>query len=186
MLATTIIVVLISIVLFIFWCVQFVSLMKISDDKFPGKNDKPIWALAMLLMGFVGAFLFWLSKSSYYDDPSSENHGLTKDEIEMLPSSENHGLTKDEIEMLRDSAERYKTLSEQFPLYKEYFMLAAAMIPTSDRKTIVRKYFRCTTEKLKRKFHNGPNSLAEGAYGILIAELIRREIDIKTIDKSEL
>jgi hypothetical protein len=165
-----IVVVLISIVLFIFWCVQFVSLMEMSDDEFSGKNDKLIWALAMLLTSFVGAFLFWLNKTPYHDDPSSENHGLTKDEIEML----------------RDSAERYKTLSEQFPLYKEYFMLAAAMIPTSDRKAIVRKYFRCTTEKLKRKFHNGPNSLAEGAYGILIAELIRREIDIKTIDKTEL
>jgi hypothetical protein len=65
-------------------------------------------------------------------------------------------------------------------------MLAAAMIPTLDRETIERKYFRCTTEKLIRKFHDGPNSLAKGAYGILIAELIRREIDIKTIDKTEL
>jgi hypothetical protein len=165
-----IIIVLISIVLFIFWCVQFVSLMEISDDKFSGKNDKLIWALAMLLTGVVGAFLFWLNNDSYYDDPSSENHGLTKDEIEML----------------RDSAERYKTLSEQFPLYKEYFMLAVAMTPTSNRETIERKYFRCTTEKLIRKFHKGPNSIAKGAYGILIAELIRREIDIKTIDKTEL
>jgi hypothetical protein len=155
------IVILITPVLIAFWCIQFAALMEMSDEEFVGKNDKLIWALAMLLMSFLGAFLFWLCKTPDFDKSSSENHGLTNEEIEKLLGT----------------MDRYKTLIEQFPEYKPFLSLTATM-PKSDRENIEKLYIKQTTEKLKRKFYKGPASMAEGAYGILIAELIRREVDM--------
>jgi len=157
----TLILVLISPFLIIFWCMQFAALMEMSDEEFIGKNDKLIWALAMLLMSFIGAFLFWLNKPTDFNDASSKNHGMTNEEIEKLLGT----------------MDRYKTPIEQFPEYKPFISLTATM-PKPDRENIEKLYLKYTTEKLKRKFKNGPDSMADGAYGILIAELIRREVDM--------
>lgn len=158
------IVIIISIVLFIFWCVQFCSLMEMGDEEFKGKNDKLIWALAMLLANFVGAFLFMLYKIPKFDEHASENVELTEKEREILS----------------DGTDRYKNLSEQFPQYNEYFALTAAM-GKMDRENIEKRFIKHTSEKLMRMYDNGPASIAEGAYGILIAELIRREFDMSKL-----
>jgi hypothetical protein len=155
------ILILIGLILLLFWIVQFTSLMGMSDDEFVGHNDKLIWALAMLFGGFIGAFLFWLNKPTDFNDASSKNHGMTNEEIEKLLGT----------------MDRYKTLVEQFPQYKEYFVLTATMLGP-DRENIEKLYLKCSTEKLTTKYKNGPGSIASGAYGIVIAELIRREIDI--------
>jgi hypothetical protein len=153
--------ILVGLVFLIFWVIQFSSLMEMSDDEFVGHNDKLIWALAMLIAGFIGALLFWLTKSVDVRGGASENKGMTNEEIEVLLGS----------------MDRYKNLAEQCPQYKEYFVLTATM-PKLDRENIEKLYIKRTTEKLKRKYNNGPASMANGAYGILITELIRREIDI--------
>jgi len=50
----------VGIALVVFWIYEFVLLMLMSDDRFPGRFDKPIWA-AILLIGFVpGAVVFFL------------------------------------------------------------------------------------------------------------------------------
>ena len=153
--------ILISIILFVFWCIQFATLMGMSDDEFVGHNDKLIWALAMLFGGFIGAFLFWLNKPTDFNDASTENHGLTNEKTEKLLGT----------------MDRYKTLIEKSPEYKEYFVLTATMLG-SDRENIEKLYLKCSTEKLTTKYKNGPGSIASGAYGLVIAELIRREVNI--------
>ena len=50
-----------------------------------------------------------------------------------------------------------------------------------DRENIEKRFIKHTSEKLMRMYDNGPASIAEGAYGILIAELIRREFDMSKL-----
>ena len=47
-----------AIAFMVFWCHQFVMLMLLSDSDFPGKNDKPVWALAFFLAFFLAPFAF--------------------------------------------------------------------------------------------------------------------------------
>lgn len=40
------------------WVVEFLALMNRSDGAFPGRNDKLIWAILMIVLPPVGLFLF--------------------------------------------------------------------------------------------------------------------------------
>jgi len=40
------------------WRDEFISLMGLRDDDFPGRNDKLIWVLVLLVFAPVGAWLF--------------------------------------------------------------------------------------------------------------------------------
>jgi hypothetical protein len=40
------------------WLREFTYLMRLSDDAFPGHNDKLIWAILMIVLPPVGAWLF--------------------------------------------------------------------------------------------------------------------------------
>ncbi len=42
----------------IFWIVQFVMLMGMPDSAFPGKYDKVVWGLAMVVLTVVAAVAF--------------------------------------------------------------------------------------------------------------------------------
>ena len=44
----------VAIGLLLLWGREFVLLMQASDDEFPGRFDKPIWALAILLLPPIG------------------------------------------------------------------------------------------------------------------------------------
>jgi hypothetical protein len=46
----------------IFWIIQLLDLMKRSDNSFPGRYDKPIWAAILLLCNLVGAVAYFISK----------------------------------------------------------------------------------------------------------------------------
>src|SRR5689334_6716873 len=41
------------------WFHEFRFLMRLNDDAFPGRNDKLIWALLLMLFPPVGAVVFW-------------------------------------------------------------------------------------------------------------------------------
>ena len=45
----------------IFWFWQLTSLMLMSDDAFPGRYDKLIWAAILILLNALGAavFVYW-------------------------------------------------------------------------------------------------------------------------------
>ncbi len=40
------------------WCNEFVFLMGLRDDELPGRHDKAIWAVVLLLLAPVGVWLF--------------------------------------------------------------------------------------------------------------------------------
>ena len=46
--------------LFLFWIKQMVRLMGLTDDCFPGRYDKVIWAVIVFFGSILGAFVFWL------------------------------------------------------------------------------------------------------------------------------
>ncbi|MGB0767597.1 MAG: hypothetical protein ACPGYV_07780 [Phycisphaeraceae bacterium] len=52
----------IGLFLFVFWIVELLSLMSMSDDAFPGRYDKAIWAAILIVLVFLGALLFWMWK----------------------------------------------------------------------------------------------------------------------------
>lgn len=60
---------LIAAVLFCF--TQFIDLMRRPDSEFPGRFDKPIWAVAILLANVLGAAAYWMSKASEPESPES-------------------------------------------------------------------------------------------------------------------
>ena len=51
-----------AILVIFFWASQFLSLMRMEDDEFPGRYDKPLWFVAVFLVSLLGALLFWLWK----------------------------------------------------------------------------------------------------------------------------
>ena len=51
-----------AIVLLIFWVVQLIDLMTMTDDLFPGRNDKVLWFIVVFLGSAFGALVFWIWK----------------------------------------------------------------------------------------------------------------------------
>jgi hypothetical protein len=47
----------------IFWLIQLLDLMKRSDRTFPGRYDKPIWAVFLLICNLIGAIAYWMAKN---------------------------------------------------------------------------------------------------------------------------
>jgi hypothetical protein len=74
--------VLLGIVLFVAalvaWVAEFVTLMRLREDVFPGRRDKLVWMLLMILVPPVGLLAFWTFRRSHWpdgvpvDSPSTE------------------------------------------------------------------------------------------------------------------
>ncbi len=45
-----------------FWAFQFMQLMSLSDEDFPGRHDKILWVIGMVFGNFAGALAFFLWK----------------------------------------------------------------------------------------------------------------------------
>ena len=52
--------VIVAICLCSFWIEELVRLMSLTDDCFPGRYDKVIWAAIIFFGSIFGAFVFWL------------------------------------------------------------------------------------------------------------------------------
>jgi uncharacterized membrane protein len=46
----------------VFWLTQLIDVMQRRDDEFPGRYDKIIWALVIVLGNIFGAFAYWIAK----------------------------------------------------------------------------------------------------------------------------
>ena len=53
------------------WLREFTYLMKLRDDAFPGHNDKLIWAVLMIVLPPVGAWLFQTYREAHWPEPRS-------------------------------------------------------------------------------------------------------------------
>jgi hypothetical protein len=52
---------LVSLLLLVFWVYQFVLLMLLGDEDFPGRHDKILWVAVFVLLSVIApfAFLWW-------------------------------------------------------------------------------------------------------------------------------
>ena len=49
------------------WATQFIQLMLMSDNDFPGRRDKLVWGIAFIVVFAFTPFAFWGWKSAYVD-----------------------------------------------------------------------------------------------------------------------
>ena len=56
------IIVILMLLALIVWIVQLINLMRMSDDAFPGRFDKPLWVAILLFTFVLGATVFWFWK----------------------------------------------------------------------------------------------------------------------------
>ena len=48
----------VGVALLIFWLSQILALMRMADDEFVGRYDKPLWVAILILLSVPGAALF--------------------------------------------------------------------------------------------------------------------------------
>jgi hypothetical protein len=53
------------------WCNEFVFLMGLKDEEFPGRNDKLIWSVVLLLFAPIGVWLFRSYRLAHWPAPKS-------------------------------------------------------------------------------------------------------------------
>jgi hypothetical protein len=51
------------------WCREFVFVMGLRDDDFPGRNDKLLWAVVLLVMAPIGVWLFRSYRLVHWPEP---------------------------------------------------------------------------------------------------------------------
>ena len=54
------------------WLREFVYLMSLGDNAFPGSHDKVIWAVLMIVLPPVGAYLFRSYRLSHWPEPTTK------------------------------------------------------------------------------------------------------------------
>ena len=53
------------------WLREFTYLMKLHDEAFPGHNDKLIWAMLLIVLPPVGAWLFQTYREAHWPEAKS-------------------------------------------------------------------------------------------------------------------
>lgn len=61
------------------WVHEFTLLMRQGDEMFPGRFDKPIWALLLIVLPPVGLLTFWLFRKAHWPEPKPVRHGAAHD-----------------------------------------------------------------------------------------------------------
>ncbi len=64
------------------WCDEFVFLMGLRDEDFPGRNDKLIWAVVLLILPVISVWLF----RSYHMAHWPESKSVTHSELDPEPA----------------------------------------------------------------------------------------------------
>ncbi len=57
-------IIIVALLFLIFWWWQFIQLMMLSDSDFPGRYDKPLWAVLFIVAFAIAPFLFIHWKSA--------------------------------------------------------------------------------------------------------------------------
>jgi len=56
------------------WCDEFVFLMGLRDEDLPGRNDKLIWAVVLLILSPISVWLFRSYHVAHWPEPKSVTH----------------------------------------------------------------------------------------------------------------
>jgi hypothetical protein len=152
------IIIIISGLILIFWCIQFLKLMRMKTEDFPSKEDKAIWAVVMILLNFLGAFLFWIE---------------FKPEIEAYPQ-----LDTDQYKDIRDiDDELYEEAKSKFPDHLEEFDLTLKILPY-DKLSLEKYYSKKSPQDLVACYRKGSKVMRPGCFGILLTVITARNLEI--------
>jgi hypothetical protein len=58
--------------LIVAWLREFSFLMRLGDDAFPGRFDKPIWAALLILLPPVGVLTFWSYRKAHWPEAKAQ------------------------------------------------------------------------------------------------------------------
>jgi hypothetical protein len=61
------------------WVHEFTLLMRQNDEMFPGRYDKPVWALLLIALPPVGVLAFWSFRRAHWPEPKSSHYGAVHD-----------------------------------------------------------------------------------------------------------
>lgn len=64
------------------WLREFEFLIQLRDDAFPGRNDKLIWALLLIVLPPVGVWLFHSYRGVRWPEPSASKRGGVADPLD--------------------------------------------------------------------------------------------------------
>jgi hypothetical protein len=147
----TFILIIIALMLLVFWCTQFLDLMRMKAEDFSSREDKVIWAACMLLLGALGAFLFWIH---------------FKPEPEKIPQPSQLDLSV------------YEELKWIFTDHQREIELALQMSPRY-RYDLEKWYGGKSDSSLINHYRNGPTADIEpGCFGVLLAVITARKIEL--------
>ncbi len=69
------------------WRDEFIYLMGLRDEDFPGRNDKLVWILVLLLIAPLGAWLFRSFRLAHWPEPERRADPAAGGAEGMVPSS---------------------------------------------------------------------------------------------------
>ena len=146
-----------SILLLVFWCTQFLKLMRMKPEDFPSTADKTIWAAALIILTILGAFVFWL---------------------EFRPKSEECTLVDDgKYREIRDiDHEVYEEAKSKFPDHIEEIDLALNL-SLHERISLENHYRKKTPSVLLMNYAEGAKDIKKGCFGIQLAVLTARNME---------
>lgn len=58
------------------WSHEFVELMRRPDDAFPGRNDRLVWAAALIVAAPLGLMAFWYYRRTYLPQAKPDTPGF--------------------------------------------------------------------------------------------------------------
>ena len=137
----------IFILVLLFWCTQFLKLMRMKSDDFPSKEDKTIWAIAIIFLNALGALLFWIHFKPKYEEIPQLDVNL------------------------------YKQIKETFPDHLKE-LDSALQMQSYRRHDLEKWYGRKSSSTLISEFKRGPDDIEPGCFGILLAVLTSKNIEI--------
>jgi hypothetical protein len=68
-----------ALMLVLAWFRELMTLMSLSDDVFPGRHDKVIWAFLLIVMPPLGAIAFWSFRRAYWPAEKSARAKLHRE-----------------------------------------------------------------------------------------------------------
>ena len=148
----------ISILMLLFWCNQFLKLMRMEADDFPSKEDKSIWAATLIFLNVLGAFIFWINFRPKED---------------MIPNSfvgEDQFVSEDQYD-----DHLYEELKTKFPAYTEEIE-KSLQLSSREKSSLERYYSSRIPSALLRQYRKDPSDIGPGCYGILLATLVLKKL----------
>lgn len=143
-----------TLISFLIWISQFTRLIRMKAEDFPSREDKTIWAIAIIFLNLLGAALFFLMVEPPNYETSQSPEGSSKKPLDS-----------------------YELLKVIFPSYENEINLAMNM-KSWERDHLEQRYQKESNESLIRRYQDGLKGVSLQSFGVLLSILHQREIEL--------